>query len=664
MGRFALTFGFVAISWLARSTVAMDLPSPVRSGPDADDPPFVTERNGVFHIPWGAGNYSWPEQMFWESKSEIKDKGDIMRNLADQETALGRVASMSCVAWGYEYKAATGGDSALGFADMSHKEGWQQWGEWIAARKDKYLAQDWDGKILYPAAGYITPMMPLDKEDWPPGIDSATYGDWSGWKLGTLANEIHTRGFFAADFVVGLYGGNHDFHPRVIDDFERWAGVKVPGASVTERAAVVKNSYWARYNDFKSDRFARFYARAANTIRSSGREPLVGGQILPDAPMVRGSGNDFRIYLRHLPAKNWFFQVELQSDEGRPVPTYWTSATYMGIHAARAPDFPLGAQMDASSSNFWGAVKNTRKAGDGLTDSVWGNRYLKHAWLSVGWTHVANTDGSVRRAPLAFQRSYWDAGGVDTPIVALVRKHIPRHPFGPAVYYSTDLERQSEGTGNPNFYYWVAPKAMGWRQAGVPAGYFVSDTALANLKPENRPSGWFVYVDNLGLTSLNPGEKARLENIAPILTEKDVRDSCPVSFEGDSLGGYAFLDSAGSVIVVVSNAGSTSHAGWLNFAKVENGRYALNDLLDNTSGVLGVVANKSRFPFWIEARDTKVFEIPGLRERGRAKLLPWNGPIPDWPQGPGIGGVKGLRVDILGRISGKRPSVIWSAPVP
>ena len=652
--RFVLQLGLAV-----GESLALDLPHPTVPGPNPDHPPFMTEHNGVSDIPWGAGNYSWPEQLFWEGIPDLNNHHlqEMIRG-AEGVEADGKVPIMGCVAWGYEFTAATGGDPALGFGDKSRDSGWAQWGAWLQARKDKYFALDWEGKIFYPSAGYVTPMMPLDSADWPEGIPNATFGDLAGLKLGMLANRIHSRGFYAADFVVGLYGGNHDFHPRVIDDFERWAGVDVPGATVAERASAIRSSHWSLYNDFKSERFARFYARAAETIRSSGREPLVGGQILPDAPAVRGTGNDFRIYLRHLPAKNWFFLVETQSDEGRPIPAYWTASTYVGVHAARAPDFPLGAQMDAYQSNFWNAVKNAGK------DATWARRYMAHAWLSVGWTHVANSDGTVRRAPQAFQRSYWDAGGVDTPVVALLRSHVPRHPFGPAVYYSTDLERQSEGTGNPNFYYWVAPKSISWRLAGVPVGYFVSDTALAALKPENRPSGWFVYVDNLGKTALRPEERQRLESIAPILTESDVRDSCPVSFEGDSLGGFAFIDQEGSVIVVVSNSSERPVVGKIRFAKVENGRYAVRNLLDGSRQVIGVVGHSSRMDDFWQPRETKVYAIAGLRELGRKDLVPWNGSEPDWPVATGPGPAKGWRLDVLGRRFDHRPHLTWSAPVP
>lgn len=636
----------------------MDLAHPARRGADPDFPPFVSEYNGVYEIPWGAGNYTWPEKLFWENKTEIRDKLQVMRQGAQELEQQGRVPIMSTVAWGYEYIAATGGDPNAGISDMSRSEGWQQWGGWLSARKDKYLAQDWDGKIYYPSAGYVTPLMPLDREDWPAGIDSATYGDWVGDKLGRLANEIHSRGFFAADFVVGLYGSNHDFNPRVIDDFENWAKVEVPGATVAERAGVIKARFWTLFNDYRCHRYARFYARAAETIRSSGREPLVGGQILPDVPTVRGTGNDFRIYLKYLPAKDWYFQVELQADEGRPVMPYWSASTFMGVHAARAPDFPLGAHMDGYQTSFWNAVANGNK------DSVWARRYMKHAWLSVGWTHVANTDGTVRRAPQAFQRAYWDAGGVDTPVVAMIRRYIPRQPFGPAVYYSTDLERQSESTGNPNFYYWVAPKTLTWRSAGIPLGYFVSDTALAKLKAENRPSGWFVYVDNLDQTRLKPEEKARLEAIAPILTEADYRSHCPLVFEGDSLGGFAFIDQNGSVIVTVSNQSELPVEGALRFARVQDNDYTVKDLFSQKEAPMKVTGNKARFPISMGSRETRVFEIPGLLEVGKTGVgvaKPTRRPP---SAGSGIGPHKGTRLDALGRRSELRPSLVWSAPLP
>jgi hypothetical protein len=289
---------------------------------------------------------------------------------------------------------------------------------------------------------------------------------------------------------------------------------------------------------------------------------------------------------------------------------------------------------------------------------------MKHHWLSVGWTHVANTDGTTRRAPQAFQRAYWDAGGVDSPLVALVRKHIPRHPFGPAVYYSTDLERQTESNGERGPWYWLEPKSVDWLIHGVPVGYYVSDTALAKLLPENRPSAWFVYVDGMGFAHLSAAERARLEAIAPIIDVKDIADSCPVSFEGDSLGGFGFVDQNGSVVVVSSNSAEHPVSGALRFSKVENGSYKVRDLLTGDTTRLVVVANKGRLPTTWAARDTRVFEIPGLREQGRtyATITPRSAPKPR----PSAGIVRpdGKWINVQGRSATKGPDLIWNTPAP
>ena len=642
----------------AASGVAQGLVTKATPGPDADLPPFVSERNGVFQYPWGAANYRWPEQLYWEDMSQARNKHlEMLQSTAGVESQ-GLVPILSTVAWGYEYKAAIGGDSSLGWQDMSRVEGWREFGSWLTPRKEKYFAQDWDGKIVFPHAGYVTPLMPLDEEDWPAGIDSATFGDYSGLKLGLLANHVRARGMFAADFIVGLYGANHDFHPRVLADFERRSGVKLAGTTVRQKADDILANHWPAWNDYKAHGYAKFYARIAETIRSSGREPQVGGQILPSAAQVRGTGNDFRIYLQHLPAKNWFFQVELQSDEGRPVPPYWKSASQMGAHASRAPEFPLGAHMDAYQSNFWNSVKNNNKK-----DEAWGVKYMKHHWLSVGFTHIARTDGTVRRAARSFQRAYWDAGAVDTAVVALIRAHQPRYPFGPAIYYSTDLERQTEETGNPNNYYWIDAKATTWRLQGVPAGYFVSDSVLANLNTATRPSSWFVYVDNLGFASLKAAERARLEAIAPIATDANFKSLCPLVFEGDSLGGFAFIDHNGSVIVVVSNSGEKAVSGAMRFARVENGTYTVKELLGTSSGSLAISSNTGSYPVQIDGRDTKVFEIPALRELGRAgsqsSVAPRERTSPAIKAGDVV-----PRVDARGRIEESSKKFRWSVPAP
>jgi len=46
----------------------------------------------------------------------------------------------------------------------------------------------------------------------------------------------------------------------------------------------------------------------------------------------------------------------------------------------------------------------------------------------------------VRRGVCEFMRHYWDGGRPPEAAVALVRKHIPTRPLGPALYYSRPVE--------------------------------------------------------------------------------------------------------------------------------------------------------------------------------------------------------------------------------
>ena len=50
------------VAFLRSAAFAAELPHPSTSGPNPDFPPFVGEHNGVFDYPWGAANYTWPEQ--------------------------------------------------------------------------------------------------------------------------------------------------------------------------------------------------------------------------------------------------------------------------------------------------------------------------------------------------------------------------------------------------------------------------------------------------------------------------------------------------------------------------------------------------------------------------------------------------------------------------
>jgi hypothetical protein len=615
---------------------------PAAAGLSVDRPVFIYETNGVCGQPWGAAGESWPQQLFWDYVDQNKNQYYEMINESAGCEAVGRVPLVGCVAWGYEYTACTGGDTANGISDMSTTGGWQQYGEWTTAHSS-YFAQDWYGTTY---TGYITPLMPLDAADWPDGPANPTYAEWLAAKLSALCLNFNYRGVFCADYVVGLeWGDACDYHPRVLADFESWAGVTLSGTTVAEKADDIQVNYKSQWWDYKCTRFSRFYTDIANTLLAHGITPMVGGQIGGYPSLMRGSGLDMRLYMHGenaLEGKYWFFIVELQSDALRSVSSLWLPAFNMGATACRDPDMRFGSQMDAAGGQgaFDTALVNAGK------DTAWGAKYLKNEWLSVGWTHVAGRDGVVRRCTQSFVRSYWDAGSIDMDMYDTMLGHIPRHPFGPAFYYSVAIERAFEtGNGKAGNSWWD-PTILLTRELtptqeyypygaarGLCLGYWASDVGVDNLDPADYPCAWIVYDED----KLPDSERAKLIAMAPIINiapdgnTPDIADATTllnaspvhIAQAGDAcLNGLAFVDQNDSVIVMVSNSLDTDSTGTLVFNNVGNGTFACNGLLGTTSATLSVSGNTGSIAISVAARDTVVYEISNLKWIGH-DLTAW-----------------------------------------
>ena len=441
---------------------------PAKVGISADRPPFLTENNGVYHQAWGGGGW-WPQQLFWEDCDFYKSSWNDIVTDADDLNSGGVVPAIGCVAWGFDLVLGNGGDAANGIADYSGKPEFKHYADWMNARKDDYFAQDDTGAIAYPDEGYISFGMPMLPADISNGADSQTYGEWAGERVGRLANDIHCRGVVGADGFIGL-DYNTDWHPRLIAAFEKWAGIKVTGTTVTEKHDFIMASYGTKWWDFAAHNQSSFYATAAKVILAGGHSPLVGGQY-PNIPAVaRFFGDDPRIWAPHLDPKYYVFFVENQSAGDRDTPPQWTSVASIGATASRCPTVAIGGFIDADIQDYWGAVDRAKLShADGL-------KYLKHVWLATAWAHVANTDGSVRRAAQFLVRSFWDAGGIDADVVQTYLGHIPRHPFGPALYYSLAIESSFENTpgyDEPNYYF------QHW--------YLLDNIATPSADPVNYP---------------------------------------------------------------------------------------------------------------------------------------------------------------------------------
>jgi hypothetical protein len=237
--------------------------------------------------------------------------------------------------------------------------------------------------------------------------------------------------------------------------------------------------------------------------------------------------------------------------------------------------------------------------------------------LGASWVHVANRDGKVRRALQAYQRSYWDAGGVADDELALVRKHIPRRPFGAAIYYSVDIERTKERTAGKGTNWFLATTMQQNAVSGAPAGYFVSDAALDALPPSSYPNAWIV----LGAEDLTKGERAKLEAIAPVFADPYSPDmalrrrwaeSLPIHFEGDGLGGFSFVDQFDQVILLVSNSRDTASSGHWVLSGVTNGSFSLVPLRAGNPLKLDVQDGAGRVAISLGANETRVYAIKGL----------------------------------------------------
>jgi len=610
-----------------RTTVTPYLVGPAH-GYSADRPCFMTEKGGVHGQPWGAAGFSWPQMLFWEGNQEIASKYLEMTSAADGMDADGRAPLLGTVAWGFDMIAATGGDQATGIEDRSTWDGYRQYAEWIGARKADYLAMNSKGEVAYPGQGYISFMMPMKSEDIEPGMDSnATFGTWAGERLGKLAYKVHCRGVSAADFFVGIALGT-DFHPRVLDAFARWAGkhgqsVTLPNSDVPGKWSYIQSNFQPLWYDFISSQHATFYEGVGRVLLDSGKVPMVGGQIANDPAIGRLWGNDLRIMTENLPAKYWDFMVEVQSAGDRDTPPQWRGLMSMGANASRVPDAPIGIMLDADIADFWNANSRAGHKKD------WGWKYLKHLWLSSGWVHVANRDGSVRRAAQAFQRSFWDAGGTDPLQMQAILEHIPRHPFGPAIYYSVGIERSFEvppppNTDTPNYYYLLVklqrdiglselPSNKPLVMQGINIGYWVSDLSAQNVTGANAPSAWIVYESD----RLPSAERSVLSAIAPIIDpEKNpaMLDSLgPVRATGDGLNCLAFVDQNNSVMVLVTNYQGSQSKGTLQFRNVENGDFAASGLMGTPDHALHIQNNAGQFTINVPSRETYVYEIPGLK---------------------------------------------------
>jgi|GEM_PF-1320349 len=590
-------------------------------------PICVPFESNVLGQAWGAGGESWPEQLFWQDVPFNQQHYWDMVQSADGLAASGYMPVGGNVAWGFDLENANGGEA--GFNDFSQEGGYMQYAAWMDPREGTYFALGPNGDISYPAQGYVSFSMPMLPDDLSNSSQPETFGKWAGQSLGNLALTYHLRGFLDADFFIGVYIPD-DWHPRLINSFEAWNGTTVPGTTVQARHDYVTQNLTPQWLDFVNAGQVSLLAEVDNTLLANGVSPFSGGQLSSDPQLSRYSGSDPRAWETQIPGKYWYFVVENESQGDRSTPTDWTASYSIGASASRVPDVPMGVDMDGfcGDSDIKAAL------------------YNKHLWLSAGWTYIVNRDGSVRRASQVFQRNNWDAATACPDQVAVMRAHVPTHPFGPALYYSDNVARQLESPSSS--YYWFYnylqrgivtrfatdyPWVQPWEGVvqGVNLGYWMSDaTDPSTLKPADIPSAWMLYDADL----LPADELAKLQALAPVydimlpqgstqgganaLSGADLAVAAgPVHTTGNGLNMLAFVDQNGSVIIMVTNQDATDQpAGLLVFNNVSNGNFNLLGLLGTPSSTMTVTNNAATVPISVAAYDTVVYEIPALKWLG------------------------------------------------
>jgi hypothetical protein len=575
----------------------------------------------VFYQAWGAGGEAWPEQLFWQDVPQNISQGNDMIQSADSIASSGALPLGGNVAWGFDLLNANGGEP--NFADYSQDGGYMQYAAWMDPREGTYFALGPDGTISYPGQGYISFSMPMLADALPSNSAPETFGKWAGKSLGDMALAMHLRGYYDADFFIGVYLPD-DWHPRLIDSFESWSGSAVPGATVPARANYVSQNLNSKWIDFVNAGQVSFLAEVGNTLLANGVTPVSGGQLNYDPAISRATGSDPRAWKTQLPGKDWLFLVENESQGDRATPADWTASYSIGASASRVPDVPMGVDMDGFCND---------------TSNPTAMFYNKHLWLSAGWTYIANLDGSVRRASQVFQRNNWDGESACPDQVAVMRAHVPTHAFGPAFYYSDNVARFFETPvyGQPNYYYFQPylergiatltasspdPQLYGVAQ-GINLGYWISDAVdPSTLMPADIPSAWLLYNSE----DLPAGELAKLQAVAPVydlmnaggngtlLGATAALNAGPVHATGSGLNMLAFVDQNNSVIVMVTNQDATDqNAGALVFNHVSDGSFNLIGLLGTPSTSMTVTSNSATVPISVAAYDTVVYEIPALK---------------------------------------------------
>lgn len=590
-----------------------------------DNPPFSNE---VRYQSWGASQGLAPQMWFWENVPQYQEFQRQTNQSSNKIRESGRVPYAGLQLWQDAFRRSQPGET------YGKLPGHQAWVKWIEERPE-YLGVRPDGTNF--GWGYVSPLVPLKPEDYPEDFegDVAYFADWQAERLGRLAAFTGIQGFSFSDFFDSHpHSGPHRyFNSRIIKDFERLTNITLSSTTLTEQADEIRTQYYQNWLDYWVERWAYNWSAIVREFhKHTGEAPALRTQVsFTPASMRRHGAIDPRVILQKVSPDNIVFNVQTVQSfmmKRDPVPESFESAS-IGLHAAREPEGYYGHILMSSEDRYWEAVEELWPQLSQETQQELGWKRLKRTWLESGWTHVATRQGNTRRAAESWTRSYHDKGEIDQSWVKLLRDIDPTRPFGPAVYYSVNIERgyESHHGANGNT---LRNSYLGGRlepvtelkEGGIPFNYYVSDAALNKLQDNFVPSAWIIpdrYLDEKDLLPVE--ERKALEAIAPILSEDNAQKfDYPLSFssdqEGRTITGFGFYDQNDNLIVVASdritigesnaNLGATLATVHL---KLPDGKYIARELLSDQETAFTVTSGSGEFLTTIDRWDTQVFEI-------------------------------------------------------
>lgn len=583
--------------------------------------PFM---GNIFKDSWGSTGGLEPTNLFWEKNADFNDP-EHLRNAKSASANLEKDCKLPLMAaqrWQDTYASTfpagtfqnepswlTSNRNNFGYVNMPDYTAWrdfikarpQYWdlsenGQPMPANHGNYAS--WGGQW-----GFISPLTPLDTQDCPPMMNSCVWGDFYAYKYGQTAKLTGAWFMGLSDFSDSFphYPSSmHGFNARIMDAFARTYGITLPTGSIQQKADYIVKNYYPEWNDNLTTGYAKYYAALASRVGAgAGRVGAVYVQSADTPAHQRFMGQDFRIVAKYVEPRsflaNWDAHTIQTDRSGMPMLLGLGMAV---VAAAREPLIRNVANLEAENETFWAGVASARPNLSDADQKDWGRKQIKRGWLEVAWAHIADRDGKVRRAMAAMERDHWDKGTIDATLQKLVQGIYPTRPFGPALYYSVDVERAVERASGKNSSagasvgeYLAWDKLINYKLQGLVTGYYVSDAAIDKIKAgtANAPSAWLV-LDN-GLNYMSAAERAKLEAIAPIVTTTSTAlalQNQPLSYSSSAISGIGFYDQNNRLIVTVSNPGESTVNGSFTLRGLTNGSYTMTNLFTNATSTVTV----------------------------------------------------------------------------